>query len=233
MAGMHPLVGYGIAWVVASTLILVAAVLARPLAPRRAATVVCGAVIAIAAIGTTGAPTVPAAVAIDLLLLAGGATLGAAVGARIPEPGHLLPVAWVSALSDVASALGRGGPTAAIVAHERALALLAISVPLPGAGEMVPVIGVGDVVFCALYVAAARRHHLGVGRMVVALAVGLAATLVALVVLRRPIPALPLLGVAVVAAVPAARRMPAGDRRAAVTAMVLVAVLTAALLIAR
>ncbi len=229
----HPLVGYGVGWITASALILVAARLARPLAPRSAALVVVAAVIAIIGLGATRATSVPAGVAIDLALLVGGATLGAAVGARIPEPGHLLPVAWVSALSDVASALGRGGPTAAIVTHERALALLAISVPLPGVGEMAPVIGVGDVVFCALYVAAARRHGLGVGRMIAALAAGLAATLVALVVLARPIPALPFLGAAVVVWFPAARRMPASDRRAAVAAMVLIAVVTAALLIAR
>jgi hypothetical protein len=75
-------------------------------------------------------------------------------------------------------------------------------------------------VFAALYVAAARRHGLGTVRMLAALAAGFAGTLGAVVLLARPVPALPFLGLAVVVAMPRARAIPAAERRAAWPVMI-------------
>lgn len=164
------------------------------------------------------------------LLLLGGASLGAIVGARIEAPGHLLPVAVVSSLVDLASVLHPFGPSANVVASPGALALLAVWFPMIDDGRLAPVLGVGDVVFCALYVAAIRRHGLSSARVILALALGLLATMGLVLVTGIALPALPALGAAVVIALPEARRLPPADRRNAWIVMALLAIVVAALL---
>ncbi len=156
-------------------------------------------------------PLGPVAVTVALLL-AGGA-VGGSVGGRIEHPGHLLVVAVVSLLVDTFSVYHPAGPTAAVVARPEALAVLALSWPMLGTSEIVPILGVGDVVFAALYLSASRRHGLGRGRTALALAAGLVVTLIAVVLTSVPIPALVGMGLAVLAVHPEARRLPAKDRR--------------------
>jgi hypothetical protein len=166
------------------------------------------------AVGVTGCSASDAAGASAVLvgLLASGGLLGAFLGGEIEHPGHLLPVAYVASLADLYSVLSPAGPTARIVEdHPDLLAVLALPFSF-GDGRFVPVLGLGDVLMTALYLAAARRHRLARPRLVAALALAYAAVLAALLVVERPLPALPALGLFTVAALPEARRVPAADR---------------------
>jgi len=165
--------------------------------------------------------------AITAALLVGGSLGGAIVGARVRKAGYLIVVAYVSSLADVYSVLASGGPSAHVAQSERALSVLAVSWGLPALGggvAPVPIIGVGDVVMTALYLVAARQLGLGVRRTVVAIAVGYLVVAALLVVFAQALPALPVLGVAVLLAHPEARRIPPEDRR---TAWIGMAALTA------
>lgn len=159
-------------------------------------------------------------------LLGGGTLAGAAIGARIQHPSHLLVAAYASSAADVFSVLSPSGPSAQVVESEQLLSLLAMSWAIPGTAAIAPLLGVGDVILCALYVIAARQLGLPVARTVAALAVAFAAVLVALWLVPAPLPALPFLGVAVVAAHPETRRFRPHERGAALVGM---AVLTAVL----
>jgi hypothetical protein len=166
------------------------------------------------AIGVTGASASDAAGAVAVLvgLLASGSLLGSFLGGEIEHPGHLLPVAYASSLADLYSVFSPSGPTAQIVEdHPDLLAVLALPMSF-GDHRFVPVLGIGDVLMTALYLAAARRHGLDRRRLVVAFALAYAVVLAALVVTARPLPALPALGLAVLMALPEARRVPAADR---------------------
>jgi len=101
------------------------------------------------------------------------------------------------------------------------LSVVALSWPMLGTGKVEPFLGVGDVIFTALYLSASRVHALGVGRTAAALAGAFALTLAALVLLERAIPALPFLGAAVVLAHPPTRRPAAADRKRGSIAMAL------------
>ena len=94
-----------------------------------------------------------------------------------------------------------------VAAHPEQLALFALPFPLLGT-ELVPaVIGAGDLVFAALYVAAFRAHRLPLARVMVALSLAFASGLAGLLVTLRPLPLLPLLGLAVLACEPATRSL--------------------------
>lgn len=153
------------------------------------------------------------AVAVTAILLFAGAVVGGTVGGRIEHPGHLLVVAVVSFLVDTFSVYHPAGPTAAVVAQPRALAVLALPWPMLGTEEIAPILGVGDVVFAALYLSASRRHGLGMGKTVVAVALGLAVTMCAVILSGVPIPALVGMGLAVLIVHPRARKLPAADRK--------------------
>jgi len=215
---MSPVVAYAIAYAGVVAVTMGAALVPAPSRRRLAATVVAaGAVVALAALlrplGVGGS------IVVGLALLAGGSTLGAALGARVAHAGYLLPVAVVSALADAVSVLHPAGPSAAVATDASVAALLALPAPVPDLG-WVPILGVGDVVFTALYVSAARRHGLGVARTLGALALGFAATMIAVVQTERALPALPFLGVALVLVVPEARAIPAVERRTAWSVMI-------------
>jgi hypothetical protein len=156
---------------------------------------------------------VAAAAGVLVALLALGSALGAWVGQGIAAPGHLLFVAIVSSLADIFSVSHPDGPTAAIVRSPDALAWLALPWPMLGTRDILPFLGVGDVVFCSLYYAAARKHGLSLVRTLLAaiVAFGAAASVVAIV--ERPIAVLPFLGAAVLVAHPAFRRPPTSDQR--------------------
>jgi hypothetical protein len=172
-----------------------------------------------------------AAMIVTAGLLIAGTLVGAVVGGAIEQPGHLVFVAIVSAAADVFSVFHPSGPSAAVVQSDAALSVLALPWPFLGTSAIEPFLGVGDIVFTALYVACARKHGLGVGRTLLALTLGYAVTMVAVVALEVAVPALPFLGLAVVAAHAPARRPPREDRlRGYATAAVVVTVVAVLLL---
>ncbi len=147
-------------------------------------------------------------------LLGIGTLLGSVIGSRIQAAGHLLFVAIVSSAVDVFSVFAPSGPTATLIATPQTLHVLALPWPMLGTGDIVPILGVGDVVFAALYRGAARAHGVSPTRTMTALGCGFGLTLVTLLLVQLPIPALPFLGLCVVALVPQARAVPTVDRRA-------------------
>jgi hypothetical protein len=183
------------------------------------------------AVANYGGAGLGAALVVTAALLFGGTLLGSAVGGAIEHPGQVLFVALVSGAADLASVLHPDGPSAALARTPAVLSLLALPWPMLGSGTLEPFLGVGDIVFTGLYVAATRRHALRIGRTVLALGAALLATMALVLLLERPIPVLPLLGLAVVLAHPQARRPDARDRtRGFIVAALAVAMLAALLL---
>ncbi len=176
--------------------------------------------LATAAVGVTlGAlafalPLVPAGFASSLGVIACACALGAVVGTRVAAPGHLLAVALVSAAVDLWSVTSPSGVTHAIVRNPRLAAMLTVSAAVPPSRMPLPVIGFGDAAFAALYLAVATRFNLSRARTAVAVAAGLMTAGVLAMALRAPVPALPMLGAAVVLAHPEARQVPRRDRTA-------------------
>ena len=84
-----------------------------------------------------------------------------------------------------------------------------------------PLLGIGDVVLTALYLAAARHLGLGVRKTVAAFALAYALTFGAVALLGQALPALPLLAVAFVAVHPAVWRLRPEDRRPALVGVVI------------
>jgi hypothetical protein len=162
-------------------------------------------------------------------LLAFGGLVGCVVGSAIEHPGHLLFVVLVSSAADALSVLHPSGPSAAIVASEQALSLLALPFPLLGTDATPPLLGVGDVVFAGLYTAVARAHRLDARRTQLALGAGFALTMLVVVLAELAIPALPFLGAAMLIAHPEARRPPARERRSGLVALLILMLLAAAL----
>lgn len=165
------------------------------------------------------------AMIVTMALLVAGSVVGGAVGGRIEHPGHLLAVVVVSLLVDTFSVFHSAGPTAAIVRRPAVIAVLALPWPVFGTTIFAPVLGVGDVIFAALYFAAARRFELGRWRTAVALAIGLLATMVGVMVTGMPLPALVGMGAAMLLAHPKARRLPRKDRKKALLVIGVLALL--------
>lgn len=203
-----------------------------PRLPTRGLWIALGALGALALLATFAAslPLALAAALVTVTLLTLGTSAGGVVGQAIEQPGHLLVVAAVSAAVDALSVLHPSGPTAQIIRHEAAVSVLILPWPILGTRNIDPVLGVGDVAFAAIYLAAARRHGLSIRRSVVALSLALAGTLVAVFVTGRGVPALPFLGAAMVAAHPEARRLPEEDRAKAVVGLLALAAVVAGLL---
>ena len=105
------------------------------------------------------------------------------------------------------------GATHKIVESERALALSAFSFVAPGTADMAPSLGVGDLLFASLLLAACRAHKLSHLRASLALVAGALLAGAGSALLSMPVPALPTIGLCFLAAVPAARRVEAADRR--------------------
>lgn len=154
------------------------------------------------------------------LILAGGA-VGAAVGTQMQRAGHILPVALVSAGVDLWSVTSPHGPTHAIVRNPALVRLLTVSVAVPSSAEPQPAIGVGDVIFVALYLSAAQRFSLPRGRTLALLGLGVLAAGGAAMGAGTPVPALPLIGFAMVLGHRQARAVHAEDRSATAFAALL------------
>ncbi len=213
------LAAYLLAYACVAACVLAAAGVAPDLGGR--ALVVVGAALAALVPLRDAAPTLLGSATVLGALLAAGTASGAALGTRVQAAGHLLPVAVVSSVADAVSVLTPGAPSDVVVATPALLSVVALPWPFLGTDDRPPILGVGDVAFAALYVAAARKHGLSPARTSVALALGLAATALAVAGTGLPLPALPALGAAVVLAHPEARAVPAADRAAALVGCVL------------
>jgi len=215
-AGLPPIVGGVLAFACVAAEMLGVAALTPPLRPRWLLAI--GSPLLVLAAVTVAHDVAPAwasAAAVTVALLAAGTLAGAVVGRAIEHPGHLLVVAAVSALVDVYSVLHPTGPTAQLIEIEAAVNVLILPWPILGTDTIVPVLGVGDIAFCGIYAAASRRHELPMGRTIAGLAIGLAVTLAIVMATGAGTPALPFMGVGVLALQPRARALPREDRRKA------------------
>jgi len=177
------------------------------------------------------APDLTGALIVTAALLAGASLVGGAVGRAIEHPGQLLFVAVVSAAADAASVLHPSGPSAAMAQSKAALSLVALPWPMLGTPAIEPLLGAGDVVFTALYLASARRHDLPWRRTMLALLLAYGATAAVVLLLETAVPALPLLGLAVVLAHPEARQPRRADRRRGALLSIVAVLGVAALLV--
>jgi hypothetical protein len=143
----------------------------------------------------------------------------------------LLPASIVAASADVISVLSPHGPTRTVASDERALSLLAVSFPVPGTSLAAPALGVGDVLFVALLLAAARAHALSPIRVALLCAIGVALAGVASAMLGAAVPALPAIVAVVLVGVPGARRLRRKDRTVALVASGVAVALAAAVLV--
>lgn len=167
-----------------------------------------------------------AAFVVMVSLLLGGSTIGTVVGRAIQHAGQLFIVGVVFTLADTFSVFHPAGPSAVIVeAGPSLISFLALPWPVMGTGEFAPVLGVGDVVGAALFVGATRAHNLPVRRTLIALAVGLILTMLIVWWTELPIPALPLMSLAVLSVQPEARRLRTEDRKPALIGVLVLATL--------
>jgi hypothetical protein len=151
--------------------------------------------------------------AIGIILAA--CAIGTQVGARVESPGHILPVALLSAAVDLWSVTAASGPTHMIVHTPALLRLLTITASVPMEPLPEPQIGFGDVVFAALYHAIGARFGLSLRRTAAAIFVGVLLAGITSAALAAPVPALPALGLAMLVAHREARRVPKADQRTA------------------
>jgi hypothetical protein len=172
-------------------------------------------------------------VVVGWLLLSTGAALGALIGSRIDKPGHLMAVVAMSSLADLWSVYDPNGISAKMaesaVEEPDKIVLFALSWPmLVGKPFIAPIIGAGDILFTALYLACFERHGLELRRATIGLAIAYALGLVAILVTERPVPLLPLLGAAIMLA---DRRTASLEPRERRTVWLVVAVLAAVLVV--
>jgi hypothetical protein len=203
LPGFSPRLGFAIAFALVAGEIVLTCVLAPSASRALAIANLFGSGFVLA--GLWGAaPTAFSGALLTAALLSLASVLGAVIGARIERPGHLVAVVVVSSLADLWSVFDRHGPSAQLVSlalsQPERLALFALPWPLWGTGTIQPIIGVGDVAFVALYLAAYERHELALERALWALAAAFALGLTLLLVLERSVPLLPLLGAAVLLA---------------------------------
>ncbi len=173
------------------------------------------------------------AIAIAASLTVFGHVLGDFIGHHIEDPGHLLPASIVASVADVVSVLHPSGPSHSVIASEHGLSWMAVAFPVPGTSALAPAIGVGDLLFIALLLAAARRHALPWRRGVLLIAAGIAVAGFASYSLEAAIPALPAIGLAFIAGIPGARKLRPKDRTLAIASMVGALVLGGSLLASR
>jgi hypothetical protein len=218
----------------ASTGVLALGLSARAaLAPRAAVMLALACVAGLGAIGAARPAEATALVLVNGLLVALAHAVGGSIGRRVAHPGHLLPACVVAACADLASVVHPAGPTHAIAASERALALLTIGFAVPGSHRVAPVLGAGDLVFLALVLGVAAAHGLSVLRASLLGGAGMLAAGLLSALVGAPVPALVTIGAAVTLGLPAARRLRPEDRRTAALASATALALLAGLLVQR
>lgn len=211
-----PRASFACAFLAVTVEILALSRAAPSLSPRSLLSWVVTAIVALAWLHGREATGLSAAL-LSVALGTSGALLGAALGGRIEKPGQLVAVALVSGLADLWSVFDPEAPSARLaqetLAEPERLYAFALPFPLLGTPLVVAIIGAGDVVFAALYVAAFRAHGLSTRRALSALLAAFVVALVGLLVWERPLPLLPLLGGAVIACDPRARSLSAREWR--------------------
>ena len=184
----------------------------RAIAGRTVLAIDLGVVALLAALAILRARSVWLTPAIDAALIAFAWATGAAIGGRVEHPAHLLPAAAIASAADIVSVAASWGPSNAIASSERALALLAISFPVVGTRVVAPALGVGDLIFVALALGVARKHELPYRRIAILSFIGVLLAGVGSAFAGRAVPALPAIGLMIVAFVPAARQVRRKDR---------------------
>lgn len=217
-----PLVAFVVAYLAVAASTVVTS-LAAPLFQRSALVLVLVAIGALALVSAFGLDqqSIPGAAIVTIALLLGATCVGSVVGGRINDAGHLLVVGVVFTLVDTFSVLHQAGPTAAIVQTQSIVSLVALPWPELGSPtlDIEPVLGMGDIIATALFVAAARKHGLSVRRTAAALFLALGAALGVVVATRQAVPVLPFMAAAILVAHPAARRLKKEDRRPALVGL--------------
>lgn len=168
---------------------------------------------------------------VTFAVLSTGALVGGYIGALLEYPGMLMVVAYVAAFADCFSFVHPSGVTANVLADPKLLALLTVPFPVLGTDGVASLVGIGDVTFVALFITGARQTGLSASRTVWALGAGMAVMAVAVAWLRAPLPALPVLGAAVVLVHPEARRVPAQQVRRVGANLVVVTLVLGGLLL--
>lgn len=170
-------------------------------------------------------------VVIDVAIVALAHSIGASIGRRVEDAGHLLPAAIVASCADVVSVLHPRGPTHLLLENESALGVAAFAFPIPGFRALAPALGIGDLVFVALVLGVAHAKHLPHARVALAALAGALASGVLSAALGAPVPALPAIGAGVLLSTPAFVRLRSKDRTVALGAIV-IALVVAALVVA-
>lgn len=135
----------------------------------------------------------------DLTFLFVGAFLGYVVASLIREPGILLPVAIVAAVTDFWGVYY--GPTHLVLQH-MPQALGSVSAGVPSGHEVGPLlrVGFGDIVFLGLFLTCIQRFHMNYRGTFILLYSLLTATLAIVLVFGLSVPALVPMAIAVVTA---------------------------------
>lgn len=191
------------------------------------------AVVALIFVGATRATSTLAAVSVAFGLLILAHAIGDFVGEHIEHPGHLFPACVVASAADIVSVVHPKGPSHAVASSARALELMAMSFPVMGTSEHAPTIGIGDLLFVALLLGAARRHGLSRARATILIAAGIALSGLLSAWLSTAVPALPAVGLAVVVGIAPARALRRRDRTVAAVFMVGAVVVAVGVLVLR
>lgn len=157
----------------------------------------------------------PAFSALALMLVA--LPLGYWIGEKMERATHLIPLALTMSMADIYSVAE--GPTKKIaedlVAHQEKVAevtrqagqvvaselrtpladYIIVHLPLAGSGESSPVLGMGDFIILAFLFRAAWVHHIHPAKVFGASVISVFVALCAALVLNKPLPALPFIGI--------------------------------------
>jgi hypothetical protein len=157
----------------------------------------------------TRTPALLGAVTICVLMV--GGLVGGYIGSLLEHPGMLMVVAYVAALGDIFSVLHPSGLTHKVLENPQALALLTLSFPILGTERVVPLTGIGDVAFAALFVVGTRVTGLSVKRTLLALGAAIAVVVLTVELGKMALPAVPFFSAAIVLAHPQVRTLPRGQ----------------------
>ncbi len=201
-APMAAIVGFVLAFSLLSLTVLAASFGAAqaPLSRARVGLCVLACGLVAYGAGLLDPPAVAALLAGAALVLA-TSWLGAALGRGVEQASHLWPLSIVALGADVWSVTTPQAPTNQLITGEAewALSYVVLMLPVPGIG-VTAVLGIGDLAFTALLCGAIVKLGLSSKRLGVGLLVGYGLTLLALLLLQLPLPALPFIAIAAVAA---------------------------------
>lgn len=129
----------------------------------------------------------------DLVIVVLSLCLGMLVACGLRRQAYIVLAAIVGAVADCYSVFG--GPTSHIV-KTSAVNFMILQWPLLGQGEIGGVIGMGDFLFLALFLAGARKFGFHPGRNLAAMVLAFAVGYTVVLTTGKGLPALPFMGVA-------------------------------------